>query len=130
MNNRSKDNNRAQDKFQKRRLGNFTLLELRINSILKHGDISEKIDTLCEEKASADVSHLVHVKKMCEDGRATIKELGVRRKGKDYYRDISKLLNDKQEKRYIDFATRRWSTQDYFGYKHILARIKSELVLD
>ena len=129
-NNRSEDNNRPQDKFQKRRLGNFTLLEFRINSKISNADISEKIDTLYEASSSPDVSHLVHVQYMCEDGRTAIKELEGRRKGKDYYKDISDLLNDKQEKRYIDFATQRWSTEHYFGNNHVLARLEAETVSD
>jgi len=111
------ENNREQDKFQKRRLGNFVLLELRINIQGSDQGLEQKLPIYIDKTEATD---LFHVRKMEKDAKAVLKKYETRPRKKNYYFDVHNELNNIQEQRYVSFAEDRWSVSNFLGYRQYL----------
>ena len=119
------ENNRAIDKFEKRRLGNFVLLELRINIRASNLDLEEKIKHYLgngEEPAT----DLEQVRKMIRESHAVMKDMNELIRSKNYYLSLHREINDRAEKRMISFALKRWALKDYVGYAELKKRADAE----
>ncbi|MRI34246.1 hypothetical protein EOPP23_14725 [Endozoicomonas sp. OPT23] len=109
------ENDRFQDQFQKRRLGNFCLLELGINIQSSNQDIEDKIAVYFGENSDHQITELAHVKLTKDDTEEALEELSEMRRTKNYYSSLASELCDRQEERYVKFAMERWSVDDYLG---------------
>lgn len=116
------ENGRPQDLYERRRIGNFVLLELGVNVQGSNHDLEQKIVAYRGDGASGDASDLKHVRLMCKDAGMVIKELIDEewKLTKNYYTERQKRLNERQEKRYQTFALKRWSIAGFEGYKKLL----------
>lgn len=117
------ENDRPQDDFQKRRLGNFVLLELRTNIQGSNADLEEKIPKyLHGDEEGGDPTNLAHVRRMAKVAKDEMEELDqiTMRRAKNYYCDLHRNLNDKLEERYREFAAKRWSLEPFLGYRQML----------
>lgn len=114
------ENNRKQDKFERRRLGNFVLLELRLNIQGYSDDLEVKIPRYLNGIAEEPPSDLQQVRRMTRDAKAVLADLEGRQKRVNFFYDFHRNLNDQQEKRYVEFAESRWSLKGFIGYKKIL----------
>ncbi len=119
--NRNKDgeNNRKIDLHEKRRLGNFVLLDLRSNIQNQNDFIDEKFPRYLEGFKSEPPTDLEQVRKMAKEAKQVINEFEGRERYKNYYWGISRELNTRLEKQYIDFAEKRWSIKQYIGYDQL-----------
>jgi len=102
----------SEDLHQKKRLGNFMLLELGINIQAYSKDISEKVLVFKGNNSTEDASNLKQVYKVIDDYQTTKNEQDIKhanRKGKNYKYNIYTSLIDKNEQRLVAFATERWS---------------------
>lgn len=105
----------GEDVCQKSRLGNFSnfmLLELGINIQAYDKDISKKVQIYKGNNSTGDTSNLKQVYKVINDYQITKKEQDINhpnRKGKNYKYNIYTSLIDKNERRLVEFATKRWS---------------------
>ncbi len=115
--NREGENIRDIDKFEKRRLGNFVLLELRINIDGNAKGLEQKLPIYLGPNKKAEASNLTQVRLMANDANDVIASLADNRKSKGYYLDLHRTLNEKQENRYIKFAEERWSIKKFLGYR-------------
>jgi uncharacterized protein with ParB-like and HNH nuclease domain len=113
--NGSEKSNRGLAHYEKRRLGNFTLLELSINSSLRHADISDKMERLGAQKSGSDKSNLAMVQKMIDVANESIVELSKKYKTKNYPKYLAKAINDKRECELIEFANKRWGLDNFKG---------------
>ncbi len=120
--NRSGDgeNNRKQDRYQRRRLGNFVLLELRLNIQGCNDDLEHKLSRYLDKVGDEPPTDLQQVRKMASDVTAVLKGLEGRQRRINFYHDLHAELNDRQEQRYIAFAESRWSLKGFLGYKQLL----------
>ena len=120
--NRSGDgeNNRKQDKFERRRLGNFSLLELRLNIQGCNDDLEDKLPRYSHGFDDEPPTDLQQIRRMARDAEAAIEAQGDRRRTVNFYLDFHRELNDKQEQRYIAFAESRWSLKGFLGYKRLM----------
>ncbi len=120
--NRSGDdeNNRKQDKFERRRLGNFSLLELRLNIQGCNADLKDKLPRYLDGFDDEPPTDLQQIRRMARDAKSAIEAQGDRRKTVNFYLDFHRELNDQQEQRYIAFAELRWSLKGYLGYKKLM----------
>ena len=121
--NKPGENDREQDRFQKRRLGNFVLLELRINIQGSDQGLEDKLPLYISKTEATD---LFHVRKMDKDARNILKKYETRPRKKNYYFDIHNELNNLQEGRYISFAESRWSVEKYLGYRQCIKNLDAE----
>ena len=104
------------DYIEKRRLGNFVLLGLSINSKLSDKPIPEKIAELAGINSSNNrwlslyqVQELTSIFSLVEnDNRVKYRKGKNRYKNKNYFSDLSRCLNDNRETRMIIFALERW----------------------
>ncbi|MDD2133208.1 DUF262 domain-containing protein [Pseudomonas kurunegalensis] len=112
-------NRRKQDKYQRRRLGNFVLLELRLNIQGNNDDLVDKLPRYCEGLGDEPPTELQQVRRMANDTRSLIQAFGGKKKTLNYYHDLHGELNDRQEGRYIEFAQARWSLKHFIGYTQI-----------
>lgn len=119
------ENNRAVDKFEKRRLGNFVLLELRLNIQASNADLEEKIKHYLG-KGDEPATDLEQVRKMIRDSKAVLKDMSDRIRSKNYYLSLHRDINDRTETRMISFALRRWALNDYIGYSELKKRADEE----
>jgi len=110
------ENNRKIDSFEKRRLGNFVLLELRLNIQGSKDGLEEKIPRYLDGLNNDPPTDLEQVRKMGKDAKKIIKERLFNTKSKNYYSSFYHELNDAQEYRYINYAMERWSIKKYLGY--------------
>ena len=108
-NNNSERNNRSKDKWQKRRLGNFVLLEMGINIQAQDDDLSKKIDIYKGVNNSQDASQLKQIQEIENIFITCSKNFDARRRGKDYYFDLHQSIFDKREEKMIKFAKMRWN---------------------
>lgn len=113
------ENVRASDLLEKRRLGNFVLLELGINIQGGNLGIEDKIKRYLGQDGEDEATDLSHVRKMAKNAAAVLQEMRFDTRSKNYYRDRHKRLNDLQEERYMDFAVKRWSVKEFLGFKEI-----------
>jgi len=118
------ENNRAIDGFEKRRLGNFVLLELRLNIQASNASLEEKLANYMG-KGDEPQTDLQQVRKMVRDTEAVLNEMESWTRSKNYYLELHKRLNDRAEKRLTGFALKRWSLKDYLGFSEIKKRADS-----
>ena len=122
--NRAEDgkNNRREDQHERRRLGNFALLELRLNIQGKNKDIEEKLPIYIQGQNSEAPSDLQQIRKIETDLDIVNEEMekNWQRRTHGYYREQYQLLNDLRERRYIDFARVRWSLASFLGYEELV----------
>ncbi len=119
------ENNRAIDRFEKRRLGNFVLLELRLNIQGSDGRIEDKQIKYVDGNGEEPGTDLQQVKKMFKDAKQVLKELEDKTRSKNYYLDLNRLINDRVEERLRKFALSRWSLKEYLGFKELKAKAVS-----
>ncbi|HAV37392.1 MAG TPA: DUF262 domain-containing protein [Massilia sp.] len=118
------ENNRAIDRFEKRRLGNFVLLELRLNIQASNASLEEKLAHYMgkDEEPQTD---LQQVRKMVRDAEAVLKEMKNVTRSKNYYLNLHRKINDQAEERFAKFALKRWTLKDYLGFSEIKKRADS-----
>lgn len=114
------ENDRREDKFEKRRLGNFVLLELRLNIQGGNDGLELKLPKYLKSPTS---THLAQVKMMAMDAEKVLVEMAQRTKHKNYYSDFHQKVNSLQEQRFIDFAEKRWSIKPFLGYKQLFNEV-------
>lgn len=110
-------NCREIDYYLKRRLGNFVLLELRLNIQGTNDDVWVKADRYLdgfEQEPSTDLQHVKNVGKYI---RKVVKARQDIKKTVNYYSEFYNEIIEEQEERYIKFAMKRWSLKGYIGYK-------------
>lgn len=112
----SGENDRPVDKEQKRRVGNFVLLELRLNIQGQKHDLDHKIK-LYDGKISGEAStDFEQVKQVCKIAAKNYSYERNSKRTKGYYYKIYKNTIDQNEQNYIDFAIKRWSLNGFDGY--------------
>lgn len=114
------ENNRKQDWYQRRRLGNFVLLELRLNIQGCNDDLEGKLVKYLAKGGDEPPTDLQQVRKMGSDAAAVMGSMEGRQRRINFYHDLYDELNNRQEQRYIDFAESRWSLKGFLGNKKIL----------
>jgi hypothetical protein len=67
---------------------------------------------------------------MAKDAKNIFKDLEDWTRSKNYYLEVHKRLNEKQEERYIKFAEKRWSIKNNLGYKYLQKLSKEDVVGD
>lgn len=110
-------NCREADRYQKRRLGNFVLLELRLNIQGSDDDVWIKADRYLDGFEQEAPTDLYHVRLAGKSVRKTVKAMSDFKKTINYYSDFYSEIIHEQEERYIKFAMKRWSLKGYIGYK-------------
>lgn len=110
-------NCREADRYQKRRLGNFVLLELRLNIQGSNDDAWIKADRYLEGFEHEAPTDLYHVRLAGKSVRKTVEAMSDVKKTVNYYHDFYNNIIDEQEERYIKFAMKKWSLKGYIGYK-------------
>ncbi|MFW2116120.1 DUF262 domain-containing protein [Acinetobacter geminorum] len=110
-------NSREVDRYQKRRLGNFVLLELRLNIQGTNDDAWVKADRYLDGFEQEAPTDLYHVRLAGKSVRKTFNTMSDVKKTINYYSDFYSEIIDEQEERYIKFAMKRWSLKGYIGYK-------------
>lgn len=112
-------NNGWEDEHQKKRLGNFVLLEGGINSKCGKKSLEEKIniydgkDTHNSEKLEkSDFLQVYEVVKLYPEVLKNSIITSWKNNGKGYYRDLYTIVNDKREERLLKFAIGRWGFDD------------------
>jgi hypothetical protein len=121
------ENNRAIDGFEKRRLGNFVLLELRLNIQGSNESIEDKIHRYrfgMEGKAATD---LEHVREAARTAKKVLESMSEWKRSKNYYLDLHRDINSMQEGRYTKFALDRWAVKGYAGFKAISKAVAIEM---
>lgn len=113
------ENDRSEDKFEKRRLGNFVLLELRLNIQGSNDGLEVKLPRYLKSVDNEPPTDLAQVRTMARDAEKIFAELAPRTRHKNYYTDFYQQLNSLQERRFIDFAEKRWSIKSFLGYKQL-----------
>lgn len=111
-NNRSgpRQNDRPKDTWVKRRLGNFVLLEMGINITSQDFDIEEKLKIYLKTDQPTD---LQQVRLLVKDASAAVKADMHARHTKNRFLDLYSSICDAQEKRFVQFAKKRWSINSF-----------------
>ena len=108
-------------KKEKKRLGNFALLELRTNIQGNKNDLENKlpryIDGVGNEPPS-DLQQIRDVKKNYSLAKKKVDQV-FQRKSKNYYLNIHHQLNNIREASFKKFAEFRWSLERFSGYQEI-----------
>jgi len=121
------ENNRIVDEFQKRRLGNFVLLELRLNIQGGNGSLEDKQECYVAGKGEEPPTNLQQVRRMFKDAITAKDEFADQgRRLKNYYLALNTRINDLAEDRLRGFALTRWSLEKYLGYKELKKRAETE----
>lgn len=110
-------NCREVDRYQKRRLGNFVLLELRLNIQGANDDVWVKADRYLDGFEQEPPTDLQHVRNVGKNIRKVVKARQDIKKTVNYYSEFYNEIIDEQEEHYIKFAMKRWSLQGYIGYR-------------
>lgn len=110
------ENNRKKDSVERRRLGNFVLLELRLNIQGKVEGIKEKCGRYLDARRREPPTDLQQVREMGKDAKAALRKYRSRTRSKNYYLELYREINNRQEERFIAFAMNRWSIKQYRGY--------------
>jgi hypothetical protein len=103
----------SKESFQKRRLGNFVILESAINTQASKDHIHEKVKVYGGANSDKDKSKLKQVHRLIDDCTSVKNQLDMdfkKRKGVWYYTKMHTDIIDLNEKRLIEFAEERWST--------------------
>jgi len=101
----------GEDELYKRRLGNFVLLELGVNSRAKHKDLPDKIQ-IYNGDDEGEKSVLKQVELLIRDFRKVNKELQAeptRKTKKTILAEQNMKTIEVQEDRYVQFARNRWA---------------------
>jgi hypothetical protein len=69
-----------------------------------------------EEEVPTD---LEQVRKMAKDAKNVLKSIAQKTRSKNYFLELYRELNSRQEKRYVNFAEDRWSIAPFLGYKQL-----------
>jgi len=107
-------------KFEKRRLGNFILLELGINIQAQQKGIDEKVKIYSGINRDQDKSQLKQVDFVIADFQKVKKQLDskyTKKRCPGYMVQMHKRVIDMNEERLIDFAVKRWATDWAVDYK-------------
>lgn len=120
------ENNRPDDYFEKRRLGNFVLLEMRLNIQGSNESLEEKLPRYLDGIGDEPPTDFAHIRKMAKDAKKLLNETEHEKRTRNYYRNFYRELNNRQEARYIAFAKDRWSLQRFLGYQHVSQRLMSD----
>lgn len=120
------ENDRKIDLHEKRRLGNFVLLELRLN--IKGGKfgIEDKLPLYLGKVKDEPPTDLMQVREMAKNSQLVLRSYSDQKRTKGYYLEVYKTINNKQEKRFTDFAVERWSINEYLGYRYLFEQNKAE----
>lgn len=121
-----RENNRYQDWYQRRRLGNFVLLELRLNIQGQNHGVEEKLAHYLSDDTQEPPTELLHVRKAAKDAKKVLEENKDKKRTKNYYYNIHDAINNAQEERYRKFALRRWSLKGYLGHHQIVRELSME----
>jgi len=126
--NRAEDgqNVRPVDKHERRRLGNFVLLELRLNIQGDCDDLQDKSIRYLEGLNGEAGTDLQHVKEAVSTAKKSIKKRKDKKRLKNYYLELYREINDRNEARYQEFAAQRWSLAQYLGYDEIKAAYEED----
>lgn len=116
-------NCREIDYYLKRRLGNFVLLELRLNIQGQKDDVWAKADRYLDGFEQEPSTDLQHVKIVGKNIRKVVKARQDIKKTINYYSEFYNEIIDEQEYRYIKFAMKRWSLKGYIGYKKQVEKV-------
>lgn len=122
------ENDRLVDRFEKRRLGNFALLELRLNIQGSNDNLEYKIKRYLngfDDEPSTDFEHVRRVGRHFESA-SRMRELLDCKRTKNYYLSLHRRINDLQEQDYIDFALTRWSVGPFLGHSEILTVLNQD----
>jgi hypothetical protein len=125
--NQQGENNRNIDDFEKRRLGNFVLLELRLNIQGRNDGLDQKIPRYLNGFDDEQSTDLAQVRKMAKDAKEIMAKSDNETRRKNYFFRFYRDLNTLQEKRYVEFAAIRWSIKQFLGYKQL---IKGAMIAD
>jgi len=108
--NRSEEgqNDREKDYWFKRRLGNFALLEMKINIQAGDKDLIDKIDIYFGKNCDNQVTDMKQIVFIRNVFRRIIKEHDDWKRTKNYYYSIYNTFIEKIENSYISFALKRW----------------------
>ncbi|WP_194756640.1 DUF262 domain-containing protein [Aliidiomarina indica] len=110
---RQDENDRVVDNHERRRLGNYMLLELRINIQVKDCSLEEKykayLSGVKRGEVSEQPSQLSQVKHTAVKAEEILLSLkGVTRSKDKYYLEQYRRLNNFREKELQEFALKRW----------------------
>lgn len=114
------ENNRKPDKFEKRRLGNFVLLELRLNIQGSKENLELKLPRYLKGFEDEPPTDLAQVRKMARNAEKLMAEFSEKKRSKNFFLDFYRDLNSLQEKHYTDFAEDRWSIKSLLGYRQLV----------
>lgn len=114
-------NVRPVDKHERRRLGNFVLLELRLNIQGDCDHLEDKATRYLEGMNGEAGTDLQHVREAVSAAKKSIKKRKDKKRLKNYYLDLHREINNLNEARYVRFAAERWSLVQYLGYEEIKA---------
>jgi len=97
--------------YEKRRLGNFVLLELGINIQAQDEDIDRKVAIYTGDNSDSETSELKQVHLLIKDYKKVKKELDEQyeRKGSGYRVQMHKGVINRNQERLTKFAIKRWS---------------------
>ena len=118
--NRDGENNRNGDRFEKRRLGNFVLLELRLNIQGSNDSLELKLPRYLKGFEDEPPTDLAQVRKMAKSAERLIAEFKNETRSKNFFLRFYEYLNNMQEDRYVEFAKDRWSIKPFLGYKQLV----------
>lgn len=110
------ENNRQVDQFEKRRLGNFVLLELRLNIQGADSSIEQKLSRYLDGVNDEPATELHQVRIAAKTARDVLAEQSSWTRSKNYYLSLYKNINDRREEAMVKFALDRWSVKAYAGY--------------
>ncbi len=119
------ENNRSIDNFEKRRLGNFVLLELRLNIQAGNASLEEKLANYLGGDGDEPPTDLEQVRKMAKDAKRVLADMTDWTRSKNYYLSLHKEINTRVEERLQKFALNRWSLKEYVGFKELKSRAES-----
>ncbi len=122
--NKEGENNRSVDKFEKRRLGNFVLIELRLNIQGGNDSLELKLSRYLKGYDGQQPTDLAQVRRMGRDAKKTLSGFEGKIQKKNYFNNLYKELNSLQEKRYVKFANERWSIKEFLGYRQLINEAK------
>ena len=118
--NQEGENNRKVDAFEKRRLGNFVLLELRLNIQGSKDSLELKLPRYLNGFDDEPPTDLAQVRKMAVNAKNLISEFAGETRSKNYFLRFHQELNSLQEMRYVAFAKERWSIKKFLGYEQLV----------
>lgn len=121
--NQEGENNRKIDRFEKRRLGNFVLLELRLNIQGSKESLESKLPKYVKGFDGEPRTDLEQVHKMARDAKSLLEKSAQKTRKKNYFLEFYRDLNTLQETRYINFAEDRWSIKKFIGYRQLVKEL-------